>query len=58
MEQRTPAQTGEREQGTLGLDLTNEIAVSAAELIEMIRSGDGEDVNELVRRTLDDRHAA
>lgn len=34
------------------------IAVSAEELLELIRSGEGFDVNELVRRTLLDRHAA
>ena len=34
------------------------IAVSAEELMELIRSGEGHDVNELVRRTLLDRHAA
>lgn len=58
MEQRTPAQTEPLEQDTLGLDLTDKIAVSASELIEMIRSGESSDVNELVKRTLDDRHAA
>jgi len=35
-----------------------DIAVSASELIEMIRSGEHADVNELVRRTLLDRQAA
>ena len=34
------------------------IAVSAEELMELIRSGEGLDVNELVRRSLLDRHAA
>lgn len=38
--------------------LTDDIAVSASELIDMIRNGSGNDVNELVRRTLSDRHAA
>lgn len=35
-----------------------QIAVSAEELMELIRSGQGRDVNELVKRTLLDRHAA
>lgn len=35
-----------------------DIAVSATELIEMIRAGERADVNELVRRTLLERHAA
>ena len=35
-----------------------QIAVSAEELMELIRSGQGSDVNELVKRTLLDRHAA
>jgi len=34
------------------------IGVSAEELMELIRSGQGSDVNELVRQTLLDRHAA
>ncbi len=33
------------------------MGVSADELIEMIQSGQGLDVNELVGRTLDDRRA-
>ena len=34
------------------------IGVSASDLIDMIRNGNGSDVNELVRRSLRDRHAA
>lgn len=37
---------------------TDDIAVTASELMELIRSGNGMDVNDLVRRTLGDRHAA
>lgn len=37
---------------------TDEIAVSATDLIEMIRSGNGTDVNALVRQMLDERQAA
>jgi hypothetical protein len=37
---------------------TEGIAVSASELIELIRSGNNHDVNELVRRTLSERQAA
>ncbi len=46
------------QQRTLGLSEPEGIAVSASELIEMIRNGTGHDLNELVRRTLEDRHAA
>lgn len=34
------------------------LGVSASDLIEMIRSGQGADVSELVNRTLHDRRAA
>lgn len=34
------------------------IAVSAEQLMELIRDGQGDDLNELVRQTLLDRHAA
>jgi len=37
---------------------TDEIAISASELIKMIESGHGTDVNELVNRMLHDRQAA
>ena len=39
-------------------NLTNEIAISAADLIEMIEAGEGSDVNELVSRMLHERQAA
>lgn len=42
----------------LDMLLADDIAVSASDLIDMIRNGNGSDVNELVRRTLSDRHAA
>ncbi|MFG0246759.1 MAG: hypothetical protein ACF8MF_11995 [Phycisphaerales bacterium JB052] len=62
MEQPTPNTTPQNktdtEQQTLGLVRTDDIAVSATELIEMIRSGEGNDVNDLVSRMLQDRHAA
>ena len=57
MGQSTPQRDSNNEQ-QLGLTRTDDIAVSASELIEMIRSGQSEDVNDLVRRTLSDRHAA
>jgi hypothetical protein len=37
---------------------TDEIAISAAELLKMIESGQGDDVNELVNRMLQGRQAA
>ena len=37
---------------------TDAIAATASELMELIRSGNGMGVNDLVRRTLGDRHAA
>lgn len=37
---------------------TDEIAISASELVKMIESGQGTDVNELVNRMLIDRQAA
>jgi hypothetical protein len=37
---------------------TDHIAVSAEQLMELIRSGHGDDVDKLVRQTLHDRHAA
>ena len=37
---------------------TDEIAISAADLIKMIEAGQGTDVNELVNRVLHDRLAA
>jgi len=37
---------------------TDEIAISAIELIKLIESGQGNDVNELVNRVLNDRQAA
>ena len=37
---------------------TEGIAISAAELMQMINSGQGDDVNELVNRRLQDRQAA
>ncbi|HCT44960.1 MAG: hypothetical protein CMJ35_00440 [Phycisphaerae bacterium] len=58
MEPTAPKVSSETEQKQLGLVCTDDIAVSASELIEMIRSGEGGDVNDLVRRMLDDRHAA
>ncbi len=36
----------------------DEIAISATDLIKMIESGQGTDVNELVNRVLQDRQAA
>tara|TARA_R110002073_G_scaffold118918_1_gene258672 strand:- start:585804 stop:585989 length:186 start_codon:yes stop_codon:yes gene_type:complete len=38
--------------------ITNEIAISAADLIKMIEAGEGSDVNELVSRMLHERQAA
>lgn len=40
------------------LSITNEIAISAADLIKMIEAGEGSDVNELVSRMLHERQAA
>jgi hypothetical protein len=37
---------------------TDHIAVSAERLMELIRSGQGSDVDKLVKQTLHDRHAA
>jgi hypothetical protein len=37
---------------------TDEIAISASELVKMIESGQGTDVSELVNRLLHDRQAA
>jgi len=58
MEYDAPSRETQNEQETLGLSPTDDIAVTASELIEMIRSGDASDVNELVQRMLNDRHAA
>ena len=37
---------------------TDRIAVSAEDLVRLIHSGQGDDLNELIRQTLDDRLAA
>ena len=39
-------------------DSLSTIAISATELIKMIESGQGSDVNELVNRMIQDRQAA
>ena len=58
MEHDAPTREPQDEQETLGLTRTDDIAISASELIDMIRSGDTGDVSEMVRRMLQDRHAA
>ena len=37
---------------------TDQIAVSAEDLVRLIHSGQGDDLNELIRQTLNDRLAA
>jgi hypothetical protein len=55
----TPPNTPKPEQPSpLDVLLADDIAVSASDLIDMIRNGNGSDVNELVRRTLSNRNAA
>lgn len=58
MEQRTPQTHAERDPKPAPTRGTDHLAVSAEELMELIRAGQGDDLNELVRRTLLDRLAA
>ena len=52
----SPADRSSTDGHTLGP--ADEIAISATDLIKMIESGQGTDVNELVNRVLQDRQAA
>ena len=40
------------------LNLDSLVAISATDLIEQMRSGQGQDVNELINRAIQDRQAA